>query len=61
MIEMIMVYILIATLKTVTVCDSFSNPPVFVIKFAAGEASCYGSGSGTTKKMQLLGAPAPQH
>jgi hypothetical protein len=53
-------------IKTVTVCDIFSAPPVFIIKFGAGAgadgaraASCYGSGS--AKMMQLLAAPAPQH
>jgi hypothetical protein len=33
------------------------NPHVFAIKFGAGAASRYGSGS--TKMMQLLAAPAP--
>jgi hypothetical protein len=37
--------------KTVTVCDVFSNLSVFVIKFGAGAASRYGSGS--TKMMRL--------
>jgi hypothetical protein len=50
------------TVKTDTVCDIFSNPPVFVIKFGAGAAgagatSCYGSGSGSTKKVRFLAAP----
>jgi hypothetical protein len=47
--------------KTVTVCDIFSNPPMFVFKFEAGAASRYGSFS--TKKMRLLAAraTAPQH
>jgi hypothetical protein len=28
--------------KTVTVCDIFSNPPVIIIKFGAGAALRYG-------------------
>jgi hypothetical protein len=52
------------TVKTVTVCDIFSNPPVFVIMFGAGAvgvgaASRYNSGSGSTETMQLLAALAP--
>jgi hypothetical protein len=46
-------------IKTVTVCDNLSNPPVFIIKFGAGAASRYGSGS--TKMMRLHAALAPQH
>jgi hypothetical protein len=48
--------------KTVIVCDIFINPPVFNLNFgdgAAGAASNYGSGS--TKMMRLLAAPALQH
>jgi hypothetical protein len=48
--------------KTVIVCDIFINPPGFNLNFgdgAAGAASHYGSGS--TKMMRLLAAPAPQH
>jgi hypothetical protein len=50
--------------KTVSVYDIFSNPPVFIIKFGAGAigagaASLYGSSS--TKMMPLLAARVLQH
>jgi hypothetical protein len=46
---------------TVIVFDIFYYPPMMNIKVGtgAGAASLYGSGS--TKIMRLLAAPAPQH
>jgi hypothetical protein len=41
------------TVKTVTVCDFFSSPLVFVIKFGAGAAaSRYGSGSAAKPRLR---------
>jgi hypothetical protein len=48
--------------NTVIVCDIFINPPVCwnrSRRSSSGSTSRYGSGS--TKMMQLLATPAPQH
>jgi hypothetical protein len=39
----------------------FQNISMYGIRFGAGAASRCGTGSGSTKMMQLLAAPAPQH
>jgi hypothetical protein len=52
--------------KKIMVCEIFINLPAFDLKFGAGyfragAALGYGSGSGSTKMMRLLVAPASQH